>query len=482
MFIADGDTIRVRLAGRIKTIRFTGLNAMELTRYSKYPSRRRGACHGLAATALVERAIKRSGWRVRLAAQKATSHSNKRLRRSVWVRQGGRWRDLAKLELQAGLALWLPNHIENAHNREYAVLAQRAAGARKGLYDPGACGAGPDQDLPVSVTVNWDADGNDAQNLDGEWIDVHNGGARDLPLGGWWVRDSWLRYGADHVPGYRLPDGDRRPGRRDAAPARRLRRVRRARAALVPEGVRVRERHRGLRDDGRRRLPVRPATATCARRRSTRAWSRAATRWPARCAWTCSRAATSRSPSPTRAARPGRPRRAPGQAPQLRGQAGPVRLRLPVPSRHRAAAGRDAADRPGRLAGRRHALERHLGRGPYVLADGKGVVSLRTTDDLVTSCDVMGHRVVPLSLRERLEAGPAIGLWAAIPSPLTAEAAGAGRPRLRGRRPAARRAGADHADGDAAGDRGRGQRAAGARRRATSRSRSARRSTSARRA
>jgi 4-hydroxy-2-oxoheptanedioate aldolase len=34
----------------------------------------------------------------------------------------------------------------------------------------------------------------------------------------------------------------------------------------------------------------------------------------------------------------------------------------------------------------------------------------------------MGHRVVPLSLRERLEAGPAIGLWAAIPSPLTAEA------------------------------------------------------------
>ena len=36
----------------------------------------------------------------------------------------------------------------------------------------------------------------------------------------------------------------------------------------------------------------------------------------------------------------------------------------------------------------------------------------------------MGFRVVPVSLRERLEAGgPAIGLWASIPSPLTAEAA-----------------------------------------------------------
>ena len=50
VFIADGDTIRVREGGLIRTIRFTGINAMELTRYSKYPSRRRGACHGLEAT------------------------------------------------------------------------------------------------------------------------------------------------------------------------------------------------------------------------------------------------------------------------------------------------------------------------------------------------------------------------------------------------------------------------------------------------
>jgi hypothetical protein len=35
-------------------------------------------------------------------------------------------------------------------------------------------------------------------------------------------------------------------------------------------------------------------------------------------------------------------------------------------------------------------LERHLGRGPFVLADGKGVVSLRTADDLVTDCTAWG--------------------------------------------------------------------------------------------
>jgi hypothetical protein len=31
-------------------------------------------------------------------------------------------------------------------------------------------------------------------------------------------------------------------------------------------------------------------------------------------------------------------------------------------------------------------LERHLGRGRFVLADGTGVVSLRTADDVVTDC------------------------------------------------------------------------------------------------
>ena len=120
VFIADGDTIRVRMNGRgpIKTIRFTGINAMELHRYSKYAARRAGECHGIEATALVERAIRRSHWRVRLAAQRASSRSSNRLRRSVWVNVDGRWQDLARLEMEAGLALWLPNGVEYAHNRE----------------------------------------------------------------------------------------------------------------------------------------------------------------------------------------------------------------------------------------------------------------------------------------------------------------------------------------------------------------------------
>ena len=206
-FVSDGDTVDVRIPGQgVKQVRFTGINAMELQRYSSTPSKRRGDCHAREATALVERYVTRSRFRVRLAAQKAASRSGRRLRRSVWVRSGGRWQDLARLELAAGHALWLPNGDEWAHNREYAELAALAVAAGRNLYDPGACGAGPDDDLPVTLAVNWDADGGDDANLNGEWVDIRNGGLRPLRLGGWFFRDSSLRQSTKRrPPGYEFP-------------------------------------------------------------------------------------------------------------------------------------------------------------------------------------------------------------------------------------------------------------------------------------
>ncbi len=387
-FIADGDTIRVTLGGRTKTIRFTGINAMELTRYSKYPSRRRGACHGLAATALIERAIKRSGGRVRLAAQRLSSHSNHRLRRSVWVRQGGRWRDLSKLELQAGLALWLPNGIENAHNREYLVLAERAEAARKGLYDPAACGAGPDQDLPISVTVNWDADGNDAQDLNGEWVDIHNGGGRDLPLGGWWVRDSWLRYGQDHVPGYRLPDST-------VVPAGRTLRLRIGCGAAGEL-----EQHWCLRESAFENVTSGFGTmGDGAYLFDPQGDLRALQTYP--CVVACSDPLAGRvrldveprrneSISITNVS--GFPVDLGGHLVKLHNAGKPDQFVFGYPFRPGTVLQPGEALRidPGGSPSDDTRLERHAGRGPYVLADGKGVVSLRTTDDLVTACEAWG--------------------------------------------------------------------------------------------
>jgi endonuclease YncB( thermonuclease family) len=211
--VADGDTIKVVLDGdRSRTrrlIRFNGINAMELSHYSTRQRNRRGACHAVAAAALVQRYVRRSHWHVRLAAQHASSQTGgrHRLRRSVWVRIRGHWTDLSKVELRAGLALWLPNGKEWAHNLEYHVVAEEARLAGRGLFNPAACGWGPDQDLPISLAVNWDANGPDSRHRNGEWVDVFNNGARALALGGWWMRDSWLRYNARHVPGFQFPAG-----------------------------------------------------------------------------------------------------------------------------------------------------------------------------------------------------------------------------------------------------------------------------------
>src|SRR6266550_2510401 len=71
--VNDGDTIVVDIKGdgsrRRLSVRFIGVQAMEETRYSNIPSKRRGQCHALQATNLVERLIKRGHNRVRLAAQ-----------------------------------------------------------------------------------------------------------------------------------------------------------------------------------------------------------------------------------------------------------------------------------------------------------------------------------------------------------------------------------------------------------------------------
>jgi hypothetical protein len=194
-FVADGDTVDVAIdGGGTRRVRLTGINTPELTRYSHTAGERRGECHAVAATAQLERMIRRSGWRVRLVAQHASSHSGRRLRRSLWVRSGGRWRDTGAVQVRTGLALWLPNRAEVAWNSGYSVLAQRAAARWVGLYDSSSCGRGPAFGALLRVRVNYDAAGNDLVNVNGEWIEVQNlDPARPVRVGRWRVKDSDLK-------------------------------------------------------------------------------------------------------------------------------------------------------------------------------------------------------------------------------------------------------------------------------------------------
>ena len=208
-FIADGDTLDVNVGGDGRgtyRVRITGLNAPELRVYSSKASRRRGECHAVAAANRLEQLVRRARGRVRVSARRVSSRSGKRWRRSVAVRSGGGWRDVGRVLVSEGHALFLPNTVETHANLAYSVLAQRAALAQRRLWSPSACGPGPSQEAGLRVTVNWDADWNDAQNINGEWVRIDNPSAGDVRVGGWTVRDSSARR-------YRLPAGATVPAR-----------------------------------------------------------------------------------------------------------------------------------------------------------------------------------------------------------------------------------------------------------------------------
>ena len=210
-FVADGDTLRPRIKqgrrwSRKRTVRLTGIQAPELSSYSRARGRR-GNCMGVEATEALERLVKRR--KVRLLAMRGgstTQGSRTRLRRTIQVRRGGRWIDPAMVLLRKGLVLWFGNAKEWAWNRTYSRLAAEAAAAGRGLWNPTACGqAGPSPDAPLSLKVKWDAPGTDsAATNNGEWVRIKNGGDTPVPLRDWTLRDSHLR-GDKMRSGYRFP-------------------------------------------------------------------------------------------------------------------------------------------------------------------------------------------------------------------------------------------------------------------------------------
>lgn len=210
VFVDDGDTIDVDIAGdgtsRPVRIRYIGIQAMELSVYSHTLSKLRGECWGVTAAKNLHRIL--FGQRVQLTARHADSYSsvNRRLQRYVAVKINGIWTDTGAMQLDAGLVLpdLLPD--EYGKNLDYARRAQTAAANHVGFWGaPTYCGIGPSQDDPLQVTVNWDADGNDAANVNGEWVDIVNTGANVVSLAGWWVRDAAYRGNKAH--GYVFPAG-----------------------------------------------------------------------------------------------------------------------------------------------------------------------------------------------------------------------------------------------------------------------------------
>lgn len=178
--VVDGDTIAIDVDGDGRSavhVRNAGIQAME-----------RGQCGADLATATMQQ-LAGSG-RVVLQATSLSSASTD---------SGGRVRPLryvstpagtdVQLELlRRGLVLAYPFGGEIARQDQYHAAAQVAAHQGVGLYSKQLCAPGPAADARLRMWVNWDADGPDKENINGEYVRVLNEGPTAVDLSGWWVR------------------------------------------------------------------------------------------------------------------------------------------------------------------------------------------------------------------------------------------------------------------------------------------------------
>lgn len=197
--VVDGDTVQVDIAGDGTSgvhVRNAGIQAME-----------KGQCGAAEATKALASMVE-PGQSVVLRASYADSTST----------DGTRVRPLRYLDLPSGLDVQLEllrrglvlayplGAREIARQDEYHRAAQEAAQQGIGLYSRDLCGEGPRQKAQLRVWVNWDADGNDADNVNGEYVRILNEGGKSVDVSGWWLRSPTnARY--TFPPGTSIPAG-----------------------------------------------------------------------------------------------------------------------------------------------------------------------------------------------------------------------------------------------------------------------------------
>jgi len=124
-----------------------------------------------------------------------------RLRRHIFIIKNGKEVNVGKQLVEEGLALPLTMTDENIYDAEYAKIAQEAKSRRIGLWS--TIGKSATNHCPTSadstntsfnIIVNFDADGDDNTNVNGEWVKIKNTSGKSVDISNWWLRDSALHF------------------------------------------------------------------------------------------------------------------------------------------------------------------------------------------------------------------------------------------------------------------------------------------------
>lgn len=172
--VVDGDTLDVMLpGGDEERVRIIGINAPE-----------RDECLADGATAALRRLV--AGAEVELVADRSDRDRYGRLLRYVEV--GGE--DVGVALVRGGHAVVRVSEPDTARVAPLRAAEAEARDGRRGLWDPAACGAPVDGAGGMRVVgLRLDAEGDDSQNLNDEWVEIGNEGSASVDLTGWRVRD-----------------------------------------------------------------------------------------------------------------------------------------------------------------------------------------------------------------------------------------------------------------------------------------------------
>lgn len=171
--ITDGDTIRVSAEGSTDTpVRLIGINSPES-----------GECYAEEA-ALALAALVPVGSSIGMTRDVSEVDDFGRLLRYLWL--GGMSMNEEMVRRGVAISRRYPPDTAMAERLERAQADARES--QLGLWAPDACGPRSDAVLNI-VALEYDAPGDDSQNLNEEWIVIRNDGVSLVDLTGWGIKD-----------------------------------------------------------------------------------------------------------------------------------------------------------------------------------------------------------------------------------------------------------------------------------------------------
>ena len=193
--INDGDTFEMLPDGSSTPVRvrLIGINAPEVAGF-KNSHFDRDFCGGPQAYQLLS-ALLPQGSRVQLRSESADSSNRGRILRHAFGRNpatGAFDVNVQQAVAAAGLAMWFALDGESALAASYRATVDAAQEAGAGIWNPSFCSSVEQPEAQLSLTVTWDAPGNDVQQLNRETVIIRNVGTTAVDLGGWLLRDSSL--------------------------------------------------------------------------------------------------------------------------------------------------------------------------------------------------------------------------------------------------------------------------------------------------